>query len=154
MARPPARTSELRAQNARKLFSAARTASGLSSCRVWTARGISTNLPRGSSFAIRSATSRSRTGLPSPRRTSVGGVMAELRADVDDDQLLHEARPLGGEVHRVPAAHREPDEDERPQAQLVDDAGDVVEGRDGVVGVGGIAVAVTPRVEGVDVKVG
>src|SRR5207249_4425360 len=68
---PSAPARERIAQNPRKSPSAASTASGLSSCSVWTARGISTNRPRGSSLAIRSATSRSSTWLFSPRRTRV-----------------------------------------------------------------------------------
>src|SRR5881628_1904091 len=73
---------------------------------------------------------------------------------VVDVELLDEVRPLGGEIHRVAATHREPDEDGRGQTELVDDAEDVVEGRDGVVRVGRITVTMTALVEGVDVKVG
>src|SRR3989475_12816007 len=60
----------------------------------------------------------------------------------------------GVQTCALPISHREPDEDERGQTELVDDAGDVVEGRDGVVRVGRITVTMTPLVEGVDVKVG
>src|SRR3989454_6927563 len=79
---------------------------------------------------------------------------AHLRADVDDDQLLDALRPLGGEVHRVATPHRESDENARGQAELVDDARDVVEGGRGGIGIGRIAVAVAARVESVDVNVG
>ena len=78
---------------------------------------------------------------------------ADLGTDVHDDQRPDAVGSLGGEVHRVPAAHREPDEDQRGQAELVDDAGDVVERRDRVVDVRRIAVSVTALVERVDVKV-
>ena len=59
-------------QKVKNSLKAARTASGLSSCSVCTARGISTNRPCGSSFTIRSATSRSSTPLCAPRSTRVG----------------------------------------------------------------------------------
>jgi len=80
------------------------------------------------------------------------GALADLRTDVDDDQLLDELGPLGREVDRVTAAHREADQHERGHAELVEDPADVVEGGDGVVGVGRVAVTVTALVHGVDVE--
>ena len=55
----------------------------------------------------------------------------------------------------VPAAHGEPDERRSGgQAELIHHARDVVEGCDGVVDLGGIAVAVAALVHRVDVEVG
>src|SRR6266498_620463 len=59
---------------------------------------------------------RVRLGRP---RGSLGGPLADLGPDVDDDQLLHTVGPLRGEVHAVAAAHGEPDEHERRQRELI-----------------------------------
>src|SRR5205807_341838 len=96
---PPAPARVRIAQNPRKSLTAASTASGLSSCSVWTARGISTNRPRGNSLAIRSATSRSSTWLPSPRRTRVGGVMARRTAHQSTSDWVRRALTLGCHAH-------------------------------------------------------
>jgi hypothetical protein len=51
-------------------------------------------------------------------------------------------------------AHGKPDEHEGRQRELIDHARDVVEGRDGVVDLGGIAVAMAALVHRVHVEVG
>src|SRR5262249_33444752 len=79
--------------------------------------------------------------------------LADLRSDVDDHQLLHAIGALRGEVHAVAPAHGQPHEDEGREAELIDDARDVVERRDGVVDLCGIAVAVAALVHRVDVEV-
>src|SRR5438046_6296562 len=81
------------------------------------------------------------------------GARADLGADVHDDQARDVVGPLRGEVHRVAAAHRQADEYGRAQAELIDHAGKIVEGDDGVVDVGRIAVAVATLVERVHVEV-
>src|SRR5262245_53736152 len=78
--------------------------------------------------------------------------LAHLRPDVDDHQLLHAIGSLRGEVHAVAPAHGQPHEDDGREAELIDDARDVVERRDGVVDLGGIAVAVAALVHRVDVE--
>jgi peptide/nickel transport system substrate-binding protein len=83
-----------------------------------------------------------------------GGALADLGTDVDDDQLLDELGPFGREVDRVAAAHRESDQHERGDPELSEDAIEVVECRDRVVDVRGIAVAVSALIERVDVEVG
>ena len=66
---------------------------------------------------------------------------------------LDHFRPLGGEVHRVATAHGEPDQGEGSHAELIDDAREILERPGGVVDVGGIAVAVTARIQRVHVEV-
>src|SRR5262244_441740 len=78
--------------------------------------------------------------------------LADLRPDVDDHQLLHAIGPLRGEVHAVAPAHGQPHEDKGRQAELIDDSRDVLERRDGVVDLAGIAVAVAALVHRVDVE--
>src|SRR5216117_3630388 len=87
-----------------------------------------------------------RLGLRRPRRRR-HGALADLGADVEDDDSLDQLGPLGREVHRGAPAHREPDQRERAQAELLDDTREVAEGAGRVVDVGGIAVAVAARVE-------
>src|SRR5262245_25500409 len=79
--------------------------------------------------------------------------LADLGPDVDDDQLLDPIGPLRGEVHAVASAHGEPHEDEGRETELIDHARDVVERRNGVVDLGGIAVAVAALIHRVDVEV-
>src|SRR5262245_61380449 len=93
-----------------------------------------------------------RLGLGRPRR-SLRRSLAALRPDVDDYQLLHAIEALRGEVHAVAPAHGQPHEDEGRQAELIDHARDVVERRDGVVDLAGIAVAVAALIHRVDVEV-
>src|SRR5207244_2805146 len=87
-----------------------------------------------------------RLGLRRPRRRR-HGALADLGADVEDDDSLDQLGPLGREVHRGAPAHREPDQRERAQAELLEDTREVAEGAGRVVDVGGIAVAVAARVE-------
>ena len=54
---------------------------------------------------------------------------ADLRSDIDDDQLPHRVGPRRCEVHRVAAAHREADHHQRGDTELIDHAAQIVEGR-------------------------
>ena len=83
----------------------------------------------------------------------LGRAPADLGADIDDDQSLDGVGPLGGHIHRVTAAHREPNQHQGLQSELVDDPADVGEGRDGGVDIRPIAVPVPALVEGVHVEV-
>src|SRR5215472_14856008 len=93
-----------------------------------------------------------RLGLGRPCR-SLRRPLADLGPDVDDHQFLDAVRPLRSEVHAVAPAHGQPHEDEGRQPKLIDHARDVVERGDGVVDVGGIAVAVAALIHRVDVEV-
>jgi hypothetical protein len=80
-------------------------------------------------------------------------LLADLRTDVHDDELPHRVRALGREVHPVAPAHGQPDEHERRQVQLVNDARDVAERGDRAVDVRRVAIAVAALVERPDVEV-
>src|SRR5262249_25639371 len=73
--------------------------------------------------------------------------------DVDGDELPDKLRPLRGQVDRIAPAHRQPDEDDRGEPELLDHTGDVVEGDGGVVDVRRVTVPVPALVQGVDVEV-
>src|SRR2546428_3675686 len=75
-----------------------------------------------------------------PSRRPAARLLADLGADVEDGDPLHQLGPLRREVHRAAPTHRQADQRERAQAELLDDAREVAERPGRVADVGGATV--------------